>query len=495
MAIPFLRTEKISKFFPGIRALDSVSFSIEAGEIHALVGENGAGKSTLVKIIGGIYKPDSGVLYLNNVPVHFHNPASSQKAGISIIHQELSLALDLSIAENIFLGREIINQIKLINDKKMIQYTQNLLKRLGTSVNPTTLVRYLRYGQRQIVEIAKAMSQNAKLLILDEPTSSLTPHETDILFQLLKKLNKEGVSILYISHHLEEIFQISDRVSVFRDGQLIATKNTRDVTQSDLIQMMIGHSLSPVEKEKKSLKSPVLLSINHITSHGKFQNITFKLYASEILGIAGLLGSGRTEVVRAIFGVEKYQRGEIEIKGKPVFLQSPKQAVKLGIGLVPEDRRLQGLLLDKSIKENVSLPSLHKLANKGFIHSKKEYQLAEQMKRDLDIRCTTLNQAAGKLSGGNQQKVVIAKWLASGSEILILDEPTRGVDVGAKTEIHRIIKNLASQGKGILLISSDLPEIISLCDRILVMHEGRLTGELNGSEATQEEIMRMATLS
>ncbi len=495
MAVPFLRVEKISKFFPGIRALDSISFSIDSGEIHALVGENGAGKSTFVKIIGGIYKPDTGTIYLNESPITFNDPASSQKAGISIIHQELSLALDLTVAENIFLGREMISQFKLINDRKMIAQTRDLLKRLDTTIDPTITVRYLRYGQRQIVEIAKALGQNARLLILDEPTSSLTPHEADNLFNILRKLKKEGVSILYISHHLEEIFQIADCVSVFRDGQFIKTRKITEVTQPELIQMMIGHELNQVKKEKKESNGPVLLAVEHITSHGAFEDISFQLHAGEILGMAGLLGSGRTEVVRAIFGAEPYHNGLISIRGKPIYIQSPKQAVRLGIGLIPEDRRLQGFLLDKTILENISLASLSELTSYGFIQSEKERHLAESMKQELDIRCSSVRQIADKLSGGNQQKVVIAKWLASGSEILILDEPTRGVDVGAKTEIHRIIRSLANQGKGILIVSSDLPEIISLCDRILVMHEGHLTGEINGLEATQEEIMRLATLS
>ncbi|MCX6089228.1 MAG: sugar ABC transporter ATP-binding protein [Candidatus Atribacteria bacterium] len=493
MGVPFLRIENISKSFPGIHALDKIAFTIQSGEIHALVGENGAGKSTLVKVIGGIYQPDSGTLVLEGFPVTFSEPVSSQKAGISIIHQELSLALDLNVTENIFLGREILGRFNLVNDSIMVAQTRKILSRLDPSIEPQVLVRFLRHGQRQIVEIAKALSQNARLLILDEPTSSLTPHETDNLFHILRRLKKENVSILYISHHLEEIFQIADRVSILRDGQYIGTRQVIEVTQHDLIQMMIGRTLSYPPKEKKSHTGEIVLSVEQISFPGSFENISFELHSGEILGMAGLLGSGRTEVVRAIFGAELIKKGKIFLRGRPIFISSPQMAVELGIGLVPEDRRLQGLLLNKTIRENVSLAFLPHLCSLGFIQSNQEGILAEKMRQELDIRCSSVTQSTGQLSGGNQQKVVIAKWLASGSDILLLDEPTRGVDVGAKSEIHHLIRVLAEKGKAILVVSSDLPEILSLCDRILVMHEGRLVGEIDGPTATQEEIMRMAT--
>jgi ribose transport system ATP-binding protein len=491
---PLLSVREVSKHFAGVQALKNVSLDIMPGEIHALIGENGAGKSTLVKILGGIYKPDAGTIIYNGLETTFLSPRASQEAGISIIHQELNLALDLSVSQNIFLGREPLNRYGFIEDRLMAEKTNELTGKLGIRIDPYVPVRFLTQGQRQMVEIARALSHKSSLLILDEPTSSLTDRETDSLFQILLKLRGEGVSIIYISHRMEEIFKLADRVTVFRDGCLIGTCSVQEVSRESLIKMMIGRDIT---HERLLTIEPVdikdeIIRVENLTRNGIFEDISFNLRKGEVVGLAGLLGAGRTEVIRCIFGAEVPHRGRILLEGKPVKINSPQDAVRLGIGLVPEDRRHQGLLLQKSVRENISLSSLKRMCRTGFIKFDQERKLADKLISNLDIRASSREQLVDFLSGGNQQKVVISKWLADDLKLLILDEPTRGVDVGAKSEIYKLIRRLANAGIGVLIVSSELTEILTLCDRILVLREGKLTGMLDGRDATQEKIMRLA---
>jgi rhamnose transport system ATP-binding protein len=488
---PVLELKNVSKSFPGVQALQAVDFDIYAGEIHALLGENGAGKSTLIKIISGVHKPDTGTIHMDGRQVQFASPREAQLQGIAVIYQEPMVFPDLNVAENIFIGHEARGAV--VNWRKMYRDAEDILKRIGVLLDPRSQARGLTLAEQQTVEIAKALSLNARVLIMDEPTASLSAHEVAQLFKLTRILQERGVAVLFISHRMEEIFEIADRVTVFRDGQKISSKPISEVTHDGVIQDMVGRKLESFFTRSEHVRGEKSISVRGLTKTGVFSDITFDLYAGEVLGFAGLVGARRTNVGLALFGVEPSDSGEIIINGQPQKIRSPEQALQLGIAYVTEDRRQLGLTLPMSIAANISLPSLRNyLTALGLIKRKNEQATAEDYRQRLSIRTPSIWQEAGKLSGGNQQKVVLSKWLNTRPKLLILDEPTRGIDVGAKAEVHHIINELATQGMAIILISSDLPEVLAMSDRILVMREGRQMGIFNRDDATQEVIISAA---
>lgn len=489
-----LEVHNIYKSFSSTKpVLQGVNFNLKKGEIHALLGENGAGKSTLIKIINGVLQPDSGEIILEGKKVHFRNSMEAQKNGIAAVYQELALFPELTVAENIFIGHYRYRSFfKSIDWRRLYEEAEEFLLSLGIKINPKVLVKELSIAEKQLVEIARVLAINPKILIMDEPTSSLTLEETHRLFSIIKNLKRKGTSIIFISHRLEEVFEIADRVTVLRDGQYIGTKEVRNTNIDELIQMMVGRKLEDMYPKIEAKKGKILLKIENLTKIGEFYDVSFELYEGEVLGIAGLVGSGRTEVAQAIFGIKKFDSGRIYVNDKEVYIKNPRDAINLGIIYVPEDRHQHGLLLPMDIICNITLPILHNLVNKGFINKKEEELLAHRYYELLDIRSTGLKQKVMNLSGGNQQKVVLAKWLATKPKILILDEPTRGVDVGAKVAIYQLINKLAQEGYGIILISSEMPEVIGMSDRILVMHEGRIVGSLLRKDASQEKILSLA---
>ncbi len=495
MSEEILRVENMTKRFPGVIALDRVSFDLRRGEVHALVGENGAGKSTLMKILSGVYQPDEGAIYLKGQPVVFHNPIEAQRAGISIIYQELNLMPHLTVAQNIFIGREPLKKGGSIDDKKMSEDAAAILSQLHVDIDPDVPVYMLPLSKRQMVEIAKALSYQAEVFIMDEPTSSLTESEIEELFKVIHRLRDRGVGIIYISHRLEELKYIADRVTVLRDGRYVSTDEYQSVTIDEIVRKMVGRPLE--EKFPPRTSTPTnkkILEVRNITRVGVLHDISFDLYQGEILGIAGLVGAGRTELARAIFGADPKDEGEIFLFGEKVNIFSPTDAIRAGIGYLPEDRKLAGLALEMLLTENITLANTEEVSNSlGIISNKKEKQVAEQYVKELDIRTPSVFQVVKNLSGGNQQKTVLAKWLFRKAKVLIFDEPTRGIDVGAKYAIHKLIDSLAKNGVGIIMISSELPEILGMTDRILVLHEGRLVGILQTKETNQEEILNYAT--
>jgi len=488
----------IHKEFPGVKALTDVSFSVRKGDIHALVGENGAGKSTLIKILAGEYKASAGTVTFKGKVVNVSSPLEAQELGMSVVHQELKLVETLSVVENIFLGRPRVRKyrsgLELVDWKKMHAEGRALLEQLKVTLDLDEQVSRLSVAQKQIVEICKALSFNAELIIMDEPSATLTEKELDVLFGILKLLKEKGVTIIYISHRIEEIFKLADRVTILRDGYHIATRAIGDVDRKSLIAMMVGRELENEYPKTEVPFGDVLLSVNHISRGKKLHDISFSLKKGEILGIAGLVGAGRTELARVIFGADQKDSGELLIKGTKVEIHDVSDAIRHRIALVPEDRKRHGLILDMSVKENISMAGIDKVTRRGILRKKLERDLAASFIRRLRIITPDENREVKYLSGGNQQKVVLAKWLTVNSDILIFDEPTRGIDVGAKAEIYRILSNLAAEGKGVIMISSELPEILGMCDRILVMHDGRITGELTRKEATQERILEYATM-
>ncbi len=488
---PILKLENISKAFPGVKALDHVEFELFPGEVHALLGENGAGKSTLIKIMTGIYQPDSGQILLDGHPIKIGNSAQAQGYGIAAIYQEPLVFPDLNVAENIFIGHRVKGAF--VDWRKMYREADDILARLGVSLDARSQARGLTLAQQQTVEIAKALSLNARVLIMDEPTASLSAHEVEQLFNLTRVLRERGVAILFISHRMDEIFEIADRVTVFRDGQQISSKPIAEITRDGVIQDMVGRKLESFFARNEHEQGELMLSVRNLGKRGIFSDINFDIHRGEVLGFAGLVGAGRTDVGLALFGVEPADSGEIILKGSQQQIRSPEQAQALGIAYVTEDRRQLGLTLPMSIAANISLPSLRKyLSAVGIIRRKAEQATAENYRQRLSIRTPSIWQEAGKLSGGNQQKVVLSKWLNTEPQLLILDEPTRGIDVGAKAEVHHIIDQLAGQGMGIMLISSDLPEVLAMSDRILVMREGQQMGIFNREEATQEVVINAA---
>ncbi|SJZ32755.1 sugar ABC transporter ATP-binding protein [Selenihalanaerobacter shriftii] len=487
-----LEMEGITKTFPGVKALDNVDLRLYKGEVHALLGENGAGKSTLMKVLNGIYENDSGTIYLKGNEVKFDNPKEAQKAGLAIIHQELELVPYLTIAENIFLGREPVKGL-FVDTKCLIQNTKEIIDRLGVDINPKSKIKNLNIGNQQMVEIAKALSQDANILVMDEPTSSLTPKEIDILFDLIDRLRAEGIAIVYISHRMEEIFEICDRVTVLRDGVNAGEVKIDETDEDELIKMMVGRKIEDRFPEIKENRSDKILEVKDLTVPGKVDNVSFELYKGEVIGVAGLMGAGRTELAKSLYGLFNIQKGDIYLRGEKVEIRSPKEAIESGIYYLSEDRKGEGLVLSLSVQENTSLSVLNDLLEIGFINKKKEKQMANNYIQDLRIKTPHAKQQVRNLSGGNQQKVAIAKLLTTEPEIVILDEPTRGIDVGAKKEIYELISRLIQQGVAVILISSELPEILNLSHRILVMHEHRLTGEIAAKEADQEKVMKLAT--
>lgn len=502
-----LRMEHVSKSFPGVQALDQVSLHVDAGEILGLIGENGAGKSTLMKILSGVYPMDSGQIYLHGQPIQIQDPHHAQQLGISIIYQEFNLMPNLSVMENIFIGREPGRL--LVNRRQLQERTQQLLDRLGVNLGPTAIVRDLSVAAQQMVEIAKALSLEVRVIIMDEPTSALSEAEVQILFGVVQELKRDGIGVIFISHRLEEVRMLCDRITVLRDGRNVGDLDAKTATEEQIIRLMVGRPLSQffhteehqAQAERESARD-IALEVRGLTRTGSkldpnatvLSNISFQLRRGEILGLAGLVGSGRTEVVRTIFGADARDGGEIYVDGKPVEIKSPLDAIRHGIGFVPEDRKEQGLILSLAVRENVALTKLDQLTHFGFVKLAEEREQVEKYVKRLQIRTPSLEQRAMNLSGGNQQKVVISKWLMLQPKILIMDEPTRGIDVGAKAEIYALMNQLAQSGVGIIMISSELPELLAMSDQVVCLSAGQVTGTLSRSEATPERVMRYCTL-
>ncbi len=484
--------EGISKAFGVTQALADVSLDLLPGEIHGLVGENGAGKSTLVKILAGIHQPDSGIIRLDGEPTVIAGPARARALGIAVVHQEPRLFPDLTVAENVFMGHAPEGPFRTVDWGAMRRAAQALFEELDVHFDVGAQVRGLSMADQQLIEIAKALSIEARVLILDEPTASLSAHEVERLSTIVRRLRERGVAVLFVSHRLAEVFDLCDRATVFRDGKHVITTPTSELTTADLVRHMVGRSVSLFPK----VETPVgdtLLEVTGLTRAGEFRDITFAVRAGEIVGMAGLVGAGRTEVARVLFGIDARDAGEVRVAGKPVTFTSPSAAMDAGLAYLPEDRHQEGLVLDFSIAQNVTLPILRRLFPRFLVHAATERRVAEEYTEQFNVRMTGVDQAAGALSGGNQQKVVLAKWLASKPRVLILDEPTRGIDIGAKVEVHRIISELAASGLAIILISSDLPEVLAMSDRILVLHEGVITAEIPRTRATEEGVMFAAT--
>lgn len=482
-----LKLNNITKLYPGVTALDNLSIEIKQGEVHAIVGENGAGKSTMIKSISGAIEPTQGNIEINGKEYNSMTPQLSRENGIAVIYQEFTLVPVLSASENIFLG-EFIQKGMIIDRKVMDEKAKKLFTKLNVSIDPRKKVSDLTTGYQQIVEIAKAVSKDAKLLIMDEPSAPLTTSEVEALYKIVDTLKKEGVTIIYISHRMEEIFKLSDRVSVLRDGQYISTLNTKETNYKELIKLMVGRELNETYPDRNNGHEETILSIKNLTGNG-VKNISFDVKKGEILGLAGLIGAGRTELAQLIFGYRKIESGEIILNGKNIKPDSPGEAIKEGIALVPEDRKQQGVILEMSIKENTTMPGVKRISKASAINFLKEREIVNKYKNSLSIKTPTVEQKVKNLSGGNQQKVVLAKWLAMNPELLIFDEPTRGIDVGAKQEIYTIMNKLAEQGKTIIMISSEMEELIGMSDRIVVLCKGRVTAVLENNNISQEEIL------
>ena len=489
-----LTMKDIDKSFPGVHALDHVNFEVRKGEVHALMGENGAGKSTLMKVLTGIYTKDSGSIVYEGKEVEFHNTRDAQDQGIVIVHQELNMLGHLTVAQNIFIGREFKKGIR-IDDKKMNEEAEKLFKRLNIDIDPTEMMGNLTVGKQQMCEIAKAISLEAKFIIFDEPSAALTEAEIEELFKIIRDLRKQQLGIVYISHRMDEIKVITDRVTVMRDGTYVGTLITNDCTKDDIINMMVGRVIYEDPKTESSVAkdAPIVLKVENLNAGRMVQDVSFELRKGEILGFSGLMGAGRTETARAIFGADPKTSGTITINGKKVEINSPEDAVKCGIGYLSEDRKRYGIVVQKSVAENSTMATMENFVKGLFINKKAENKAAQDYVDSLATKTPGVDQLVVNLSGGNQQKVVIAKWLIRNCDILIFDEPTRGIDVGAKNEIYKLMNRLAEEGKSIIMISSEMTEILRMSDRIVVMCEGRKTGEIDISEASQEIIMNMAT--
>lgn len=486
--------KNISKSFPGVKALDNVNFHLKSGQVMALLGENGAGKSTLMKILSGVYTRDEGTINIFGEEIKGHlTPKSAQEIGVAIIHQELNMCSHLTVAENIFLGKEL-NSKGILKDREMIKKSQEVLDKLKIDINPTAVVGSLGVGQQQMVEIAKALESNAKVLIMDEPTSALTSKEIDDLFRIIREVKANGCGIVYISHRLEELQHIVDYVTIMRDGRYITEGNYKDLTLKDIISNMVGREIKEQFPRVETKKGKKIFSVNKLNAGRMVRDVSFNAYEGEILGIAGLMGAGRTETTRAIFGVDPKESGEIIIQDEKVDIKCPMDAIKHGIVLAPEDRKKDGLCTKLSVRENIALANLDALCSKGgIVNRKKEREIVEKAINDLKIKLPTSEVNAASLSGGNQQKVVVAKWLARNSKVVIFDEPTRGIDVAAKVEIYNIMNILKSNGIAVIFVSSEMPEILGISDRIVVMCDGKVTGSLITKDTNQEEILSYAT--
>ena len=492
----FVALEHISKSFPGVKALNDVSINFSPGRVHVLLGENGAGKSTIIKIISGVYQSDEGNLIVRGNKERFENTRESLGKGISVIHQELSVIPDLTIAENIFLGREPKTPLGLIDKQKMNQEAGKLLESLGMQINPKTFIRKLANGDKQMVEIARAVSQNSSMVIMDEPTSSLSEKEVGALFKVIKSLKEENVAVIYISHRLKEIREIGDDITILRDGKVVVTLPLSQISEEEMINKMVGREMKQFYfRSENAVKDEIVLSVENLGRGGVFHNVTFQLRRGEILGVAGLIGAGRTEVMRTVFGADAPDAGSMFVYGRPYRPKSVKDGVASGIGLVPEDRRGQGLLLEKNVAINTTLSSLFQRSKKGLINFAWEKAAAEEYVKKMGTKTPGIKTRIKNLSGGNQQKVVIARWLLAGSRILIMDEPTRGIDVNAKAEIYNLMKEFVEAGGSIIMVSSDLPEILGVADRIMIMREGTVSGFIDTKEASEEKIMGLASIS
>lgn len=492
---PLLRLANVSKRFPGVQALDDVDFEVYPGEILGFVGENGAGKSTLIKILSGVYNRDTGSIWLDDQPITPRNPEHAQRLGISTIFQELALIPHLTVGENVFLNREprLISPLGMVDFRKMYSQSEAILRDLGTGIPGRTPVRNLTVAAQQMVEIAKAVSQNARMILMDEPTSALSSKEVDALFAMMRRLKARGVPVVFVSHRLEEVLQVVDRVIVMRDGHRVGTLTIQEATEEKIIQLMVGRKVGLFPKAEAEIAEPVL-EVRNLSGNNGVDSVNFTVRKGEIVGLAGLVGAGRTEVGRLICGIDRVTGGEILIGGVPVRIKSPADAVNHGIGWVPEDRKQHGLLLKMSVAENTTMAILRRISNAlGIMNAREEHNIASQYVRTLSIATPSIYQIVNNLSGGNQQKVVLAKWLSTEPKLLIMDEPTRGIDVGAKAEVHALMSKLAQQGIAILMISSEMPEIIGMSDRVIVLCQGRVTGEFNRENMSQEEIMTCAT--
>jgi ribose transport system ATP-binding protein len=485
----------IDKSFPGVHALNQVDFEVKKGEVHALMGENGAGKSTLMKVLTGIYKKDAGSITYEGREVEFSSPKEAQDAGIVIVHQELNMMGHLSVAQNIFIGREFMKG-RLIDDARMNEEAKKLFEKLNINIDPTEKMNTLTVGKQQMCEIAKAISHDAKVIVFDEPSAALTESEIEELFKIIKDLRKRDLGIVYISHRMDEIKVITDRVTVMRDGSYVGTLITKDSSKDDIIHMMVGRVIYEDPKTKSSVPkdAPVVLKVDKLNAGKMVQNVSFELHKGEILGFSGLMGAGRTETARALFGADSRESGDIYINGKKVDIKTPMDAVANGIGYLSEDRKRYGIVVQKTVAENTTMASIDNFMSGIFINKKKEKEIAQKYVEQLKTKTPDTDQLVVNLSGGNQQKVVIAKWLVRNCDILIFDEPTRGIDVGAKNEIYHLMNELVKEGKSIIMISSEMTEILRMSDRIVVMCEGKKTGEIDIAEATQEKIMNAATL-
>ncbi|MGI6140898.1 MAG: sugar ABC transporter ATP-binding protein [Caldicoprobacterales bacterium] len=489
----FVQLQHVSKTFPGVKALDDVSFNINTGEVLGLVGENGAGKSTLIKILSGVHAPDPGSnIIVNGKPVTNITPKDSLEMGIVVIYQDFSLFPNLTVRENIAISDHIEKNRKTVNWKSMDVIARRALSELGVDIDPGVKLGTLSAAKQELVAIAKALVYDAKLIIMDEPTSSLSKGEVDVLFKIIRQLRDRGIGVVFVTHKLEELFVVCDRITVLRDGRLVGTYQACEVNQDKLVSLMVGRSVSFERMEGKNFGDEVL-RVEHISLAGNFEDISFSLRKGEILGITGLVGAGRTETVRALFGLNRPTSGSIYLEGKKIMPRNPQEAKEMGIAYIPESRQTEGLILRQNVASNITLPIIKKFERKpGLINFKGLFEAAKEWIANLDVRPNYPDMLASKLSGGNQQKVVVAKWLSTKPKVLIIDEPTNGIDVGAKREIHQLLRSLADDGIGIIMVSSELPEVLAISDRILVMRQGRIVAEFDGKEATQESIMNQA---
>lgn len=494
MSGPLLEMRNVSKAFPGVQALSHVDFDLRKGEVHALLGENGAGKSTLIKVLGGIYPIDEGEIFIEGEKQNIASVQDAKNLGICIIHQELVLVPHLTVAENIFLGREFAGRAHFLDKARMLAEARKLLQRYDLDIDPQTLVANLTIAQQQMIEIIKSITDKTRILVMDEPTSSLSDREVEAMFETTRGLQRRDVGIIYISHRMSELFAISDRITVLRDGQYIGTRAAKGTTEDELVNMMVGRNLCSyyTRSYNDTVEEDAVLKVEHLGRRGVFRDVSFTARRGEILGFSGLIGAGRSEVMRCIFGIDPYDEGEIYIDGRRVKIRTPGDAIRYGLALVPEDRKHEGLFLTESVRYNLSFRVMEQFIHALRVDRKKEDDLVQTYVRNLNIKTPTSRQKVKNLSGGNQQKVIIAKWLATAPKILILDEPTRGVDVVAKAEIYNIMNDLAARGVTIVMISSELPEIINMCDRVVIMSKGSVTGHMGKETLTQEKIMRCA---
>ncbi|EJW15760.1 sugar ABC transporter ATP-binding protein [Paenibacillus alvei] len=488
-----IQMKGIHKAFGSNQVLSGVDFDLREGEVHALMGENGAGKSTLMNILTGLHQRDKGTILIDGKETYFANPKEAERQGIAFIHQELNIWPDMTVVDNLFIGKEMSSSWGLLKSKEMKALAKEQFKRLSVDIPLNMEAGQCSVGQQQMIEIAKALLTDTKVIIMDEPTSALTEREIQKLFEVIRSLKQEGVSIVYISHRMEEIFEICDRITVMRDGRTVDTKAIPETNFDEVVKKMVGRELTERFPARNPSPAEVVLEVEHATRKGWFEDVSFKVRQGEIVGFSGLMGSGRTEIMRALFGLDRLDQGEVRMFGKKVVIRKPVDAVNHGIGFITEDRKDEGLVLDFSVRENMVLPSISGFTKKGLISTQSEKVFVDALIKRLQIKTHSAETAAGNLSGGNQQKVVIAKWIGIGPKLLILDEPTRGVDVGAKREIYQLMNELTGHGVAIIMVSSELPEVLGMSDRIVVVHEGRITGELNKAEATQEKIMTLAT--